>query len=312
MPSILKLIRIRNLVLIVLLQIFLHEFLIRPIFAAYGIELMLSDLQFYLLVVLSVFIASAGYIINDYFDLRMDYINKPGEVLVGKTVKRRVAMALHLVLSGIGVLIGFSLAWSIHIPILGLVPLMTVGLLWFYSTDYKRQFLIGNIIISLLTIFPIVFLIVFEPAIFKAYFSENREVAILLFKVIGSFSALAFLLSFLNALVKDIHDMEGDMLYKFRTLPIVIGERNSKIIFAVIALIVILFLAYIQNLQYANEAFIPFMYMMFTLQIPLIFVSVFLFFTNENKYYFLVLRLMGYIMVAGLFSIPVLYYFPGV
>lgn len=311
MRSIFKLFRITNIVLVVLLQFFLRKFFIAPLLASFGLELLLSEMQFFLLLVMTVSITTAGYIINDYFDLKRDYINRPeADIIVGKTVKRRVAMASHLVLSLIGILIGLYLAWVLKVWVLGLLPIFVVGLLWFYSTEYKRQFVIGNLVLAFIAILPILFTILYEPVLFKSYLSvEYRQVAVLIFKVIGFFSAIAFGINLLYALVKDLHDMPGDEATNSRTLPIVAGEMSSKFTFTIVSVLIIFALFYIQNMQYLNKVYVPLMYIVFAIELPLIIANVMLYLTNKTEKYRFIVRLMSVIMVLGIFAIPVLYYF---
>jgi 4-hydroxybenzoate polyprenyltransferase len=258
-------------------------------------------------------IAAAGYIINDYFDLKIDYVNRSGDdIIIGNTIKRRVAMLLHIVLSSIGVLIGCYLAYTLHIWVIALAPMLVVGLLWFYSTDYKRQFLVGNLVLSFLSIFPILILILFEPAIFQAYYSfEYRAVAVLIFKVLLYFSFIAFGVSLVYAILKDLHDLPGDEAVNAKTLPILAGETTAKLTISFISVAIIFALFYIQNMQYLNNAYIPLVYIIFGIELPLIFVNIMVFFADQTKKYAVLLKVMYVIMLFGVFSILILNYFPG-
>src|SRR5688500_6061266 len=119
---------------------------------------------FYLLALASVLIAAAGYIINDYFDLNIDRINKPGQQVIGTLIRRRWAIIWHMLFTSIGVLLSFYISFKIGYLLIGSLNLLAVVLLWFYSTTFKKQLLIGNITISLLTAWVILVL----------YFSEVR------------------------------------------------------------------------------------------------------------------------------------------
>lgn len=313
MRSIFKLFRISNIILVVLLQIFLRRYFVTPILTSFGLELVLTDFQFILLLIMTVSITTAGYVINDYFDLKRDYINRnEKDVIIGKTVKRRMAMATHFILSGVGIAIGFYLSYVIHVWVLALLPIFIVGLLWFYSTEYKRQFLIGNIVLAFVAVLPILITILYEPALFRAYFNpEYKPVAILLFKVIGFFSLIAFGINLLYALVKDLHDIPGDEATNCRTLPIVAGEMASKFTFTIISVMIIFALFYIQNMQYLNNAYIPLMYIVFAIEVPLVVANAMLYLTNKSEKYRFIIRLISIIMIFGIFAIPVLNYFPG-
>lgn len=313
MISFFKLIRLPNLILIALLQFFLRKYFVQPIMGSFSLELVLSDTQFYLLILMTSLIAAAGYIINDYFDLKIDYVNRSGDdIIIGNTIKRRVAMLLHIVLSTVGVLIGCYLAYALKIWVIALAPMFVVGLLWFYSTDYKRQFLIGNVVLAFLSIFPILILMLFEPSIFKAYYSfENRAVAVLIFKVLLYFASIAFGISLIYAFLKDLHDMPGDEAVNARTLPIVAGETTSKLSITFVSVALIFALFYIQNMQYLNNAYIPLVYIIFAIELPLIIVNVMVYFADQTKKYALLLKVMYAVMLFGVFSILILNYFPG-
>ncbi len=115
-------------------------------------------------------IAAAGYIINDYFDTRADLINKPTRVVVGVAISRKLAMILHLVLNVMGVGIGVYLAFYVGLPALSLVFMLSTGLLWFYSTNYKKQFLVGNLTVAFLTALVPLMVVLFEiPLLNKEY-----------------------------------------------------------------------------------------------------------------------------------------------
>src|ERR1019366_9227099 len=119
MIAFLKLIRLPNLLIIAFTQYMIRLCLIEPILKASGFELQMSDLEFALLVLAVVFVSAGGYIINDYFDVRIDNINKPEQLVIDKGIKRRVAMGAHAVLSCLGVAIGIFLSWKCNILMAG-------------------------------------------------------------------------------------------------------------------------------------------------------------------------------------------------
>src|SRR4029077_2014753 len=115
-------------------------------------------LHFIFITLASLFIAAVGYIINDYFDINIDEINKPEKMVVDKVIHRRWAIAWHFMLSFTGLV--FT---ALALPVFGkwyliLANIACVALLWFYSTNFKKSLLIGNIVISLLTAWTILFI----------------------------------------------------------------------------------------------------------------------------------------------------------
>ena len=166
-----KLIRFSNLLLLVLTQYMIRLFLLQPILHLTGMELQMSEWEFALLVLATVFIAAGGYIINDCFDVHIDSSNKPESLIIDKEIKRRSAMAAHAALSSLGVAIGIFISWRSNILLSGSALFaIAVMALWFYSATFKYQFLIGNIVVALLTAMAPFLVALFEiPRIVATY-----------------------------------------------------------------------------------------------------------------------------------------------
>lgn len=218
--SFLQLVRWPNLVFIVLTQLLLYFCIYLPIF---------NDPQparLSWLIAASVCIAAAGYIINDYFDLNIDQINKPQKnMLLGK-LSRRWAIVWHLALSFMGVL-ATALAVGLSKWYLILGNCGCVFLLWVYSTSLKRRAIVGNLAISVLTAWTVLIL-------FFAFTSPDQAFAahpltIRFFRLCFMYAGFAFVSSMVREAVKDMEDLEGDIRYHCRTLPIVAGIRATKI-----------------------------------------------------------------------------------
>ena len=239
MVAFLKLIRWPNLVFIVLTQM-LFFYCILP-FVYKGMDAVsLSSNYFYLLVTASVCIAAAGYIINDYFDLNIDQVNKPDSIIIQKYIKRRWAIFWHMSLSFTGVIITIIISWKIGNWIIGPANLIIVFLLLFYSTTFKKKFLIGNIIISLLTAWVVFVLYISELDL--ATFSRQffyRAALTKIFKLAVLYGGFAFVISLVREVIKDMEDIKGDEAFGCRTMPIVWGIPASKV-FAGVWLIVLM------------------------------------------------------------------------
>ena len=221
LSTFLKLVRWPNLVFIILTQVLFYSCVYQPIFGeSHGRTLAW-------LIVASVFIAAAGYIINDYFDLNIDQINKPEKNVFVRQVHRRWAIIWHFLLSLAG-LVATALAAGLHRWYLVAANLLCVLLLWFYSTSFKRRLLIGNIIISLLTAWTvlILFFAFTEPR--QAIAGSNAH-TIKFFRIAFLYAGFAFVSSLIREAIKDMEDLEGDARYGCRTLPIVAGVRATKI-----------------------------------------------------------------------------------
>ena len=206
----LRLIRVQNLLIVVLTQFLARFFLVGPSAddQPAGYLQLFFDPSLWLLSLSTVCIAAAGYIINDYFDIKIDLVNKPQRVIIGRYLKRRVAMGVHQILNVIGCLIGLYLSKWVF-----LIDVVAVSLLWFYSAQFKRQPLIGNVIVSLLTAFSLIVLAV--------YYRQNAEMLLI-------YALFSFGISLIREIIKDMQDIRGDARFGCRTLPIVWGLRRTK------------------------------------------------------------------------------------
>jgi 4-hydroxybenzoate polyprenyltransferase len=243
-----RLIRLPNLLIIMLTQSLIRWSLLGPLVSAKGLSLQMSNTLFVVLMLATVLITAGGYVINDYFDRRIDTVNGPEEVIVGHSISLRFSMALHLVLTSLGILLGFFVAYRVHYFYLGVLFLLGAGILWFYSTTYKRQLLIGNLIVALLTGFIPLLVLLFElPLLYRNYssilVSGGLNLGYLVMWV-GGFGGFAFLLTLAREIIKDAEDIEGDTSYGRRTLPAVAGLGISKAVaialFAITSLALIL------------------------------------------------------------------------
>ena len=216
-----RLIRWPNLFFIALTQALFYYCVYTPLFQPNG------EKELAWLIVASVFIAAAGYIINDYFDLNIDQINKPGKNVFAAVINRRWAIIWHFVFSlvGIGATI---LAVGLHKWYLVLANIGCVALLWLYSTSFKRKLLVGNVVISLLTSWTvlILFFMFTEPR--QAIVGQDENIT-KLFRTAFLYAGFAFISSLIREAVKDMEDMEGDARYGCKTLPIVAGLKATKI-----------------------------------------------------------------------------------
>jgi 4-hydroxybenzoate polyprenyltransferase len=196
---------------------------------------------FVLLVLSTVLIAAAGNIINDYFDTRIDRINKPGEVIVGRTVKRRVAMTTHLVLSAVGLVLGAFVAWRSGQFKWVLIPAFAIGALWSYSTYYKRQLIIGNGLVATLTALVPLTVGLYEIPMLQRWFADppvivlpNGEQYLMeasvqeLWYFTLIYTAFAFVSTLVRELQKDMADVRGDEAEGCRTVPIVWGMKWAR------------------------------------------------------------------------------------
>lgn len=291
----LKLVRFPNLVIIALTQYFLRYALITN----YGIPHALSDFQFSLLVLATVLIAAGGYAINDYFDVRVDQINRHDEMVVDVHIKRRVAMALHFAFSGAGILIAVFLAYKVEMLKLAIIQFGCGGLLWFYSTHFKKQFLTGNIIIGFLTSLTVLIVGIYEivPALTPEAVNSSRG----LFLIITGYSIFAFISTLIREIIKDLEDLKGDRQMGYNTLAISFGERKARSI-AILLSLVMLLLIIIISYKLFKDAVPQLIYITAAIILPLLYLVYVLSYANEKQNYSRASNLMKLLMLTGMFS----------
>lgn len=305
-----QLIRLRNLAIVAATQYLMRFAVIKPILSLSGFTLQFSEFDFAMLVVATVCLTAAGYAINDYFDTKTDLLNRPDTVVVGRKIARRHAMTIHLVLNTIGILAGFYAAYKVGIYQLGFIFVIVTGLLWYYSTSYKRQFLIGNLLVALLTAMVPIMVALFEiPMLNESY----REILIKnftnlnsIFLWVAGFGYFAFITTLAREIVKDIEDFEGDQAYGRNTLPIVLGINVTKHIVALVLLITGISVIYAW-VNFVNDNF-SLVYFVFALILPISFSIYKIYKAKTVAHYRFVAGFLKFIMLFGiLYSVLVWY-----
>ena len=304
MTSFLHLIRFPNLLIIVFTQYVMRYAVIFPLAQSRGVWFQLSGFTFFLLVFSTMCTAAAGYAINDYFDVKTDKINRPGRVVVGKKIGRHKTVMTHIILCAIGILLGGYVTYKAGIPKLALAYIVVAAILWLYSSVYKRQFLIGNIIVALFSALIPMTVLLDIPPIYKFYGSFLLEQgANLNFAVywISGISVFAFLTTLSHEIIKDAEDFEGDSAYGCRSVPIVLGNRYTKwIIIGINAVIVVMMgLAYGCFPRYLHNSF-SFFYILLLLVVPVIIISWKVYQATTSNDYRRAGNRMKWVMLAGI------------
>ena len=314
----LKLMRGKNLLIIAFTQYLMRYSIILPILKHDGYVSQFGDLNFFFLVLSTMAIAAAGYVINDYFDTKTDILNRPNTVVVGKHISRRSAMTLHIVLNVVGVILGLYISYQINLYKLVYIYVIITGLLWFYSTSYKRQYLTGNIIVAILTgIVPFMTVLYEIPPLNVKYLNTLLQLHTnfyhILYWILG-FSIFAFLTTLAREIIKDVEDFEGDRAYGRRTLPVVSGVKVAKIVVISITSVVILLLFYVYftRLQYLVELggfeFASAIYLLIFLLIPNVLLIIKLIKAQSKENWHFTSNLSKLIMLFGILYSLIVYY----
>ncbi len=270
-----RLTRVPNLIILAITQ-YLTAIFLTDAHASWKAYLL--DWRLLLLSLSTIAIAAAGYIINDYYDIKIDLINKPEKVVVGKVLKRRVVMAAHIALNAAGIGVGVLLWW-----VLGFIHFAAAFLLWFYSNRLKRLPLIGNLTIALLS-----GLAVFVVSIL---YRDHRL-------LIDVYALFAFAISLIREIIKDMEDVEGDALFGCRTLPIIWGIRKTKnLLYGLIAFFI--FLLFFLAGMIGNQILI---YYFILLSLPFTFFTLRLVQADTRREYAFLSDFCKLLMLSGILS----------
>lgn len=294
-PAFFRLIRWQNGVFIILTQLLFYFCIYKAVNKA---DEPLQPIIW--LIIASVLIASAGYIINDYFDLNIDRINKPEKNVVDSVISRRWVILWHLLLSLAGI-VATAIAVSFQKWYLILANVVCVILLWLYSTSFKRQLLIGNIVIAILTAWTILILF-FSQVPYNAAFNSPDEVTVKFFRVAFLYAGFAFIITIIREAIKDVEDMEGDRRYGCKTLPIVAGVTATKIYTAVWIVVLVAALVVLQLYILQFQWWWAILYLTFGVIIPLLYLFVKHYKAKSSQEFAKLSSLTKWITLAGILS----------
>jgi 4-hydroxybenzoate polyprenyltransferase len=312
MRAFLNLIRWPNLLIVILTMVLMRYAVLAPLIGRIGVILLKGTggeipmvlqfplVDFILLVIATVFLTAGGYVINDYFDIKTDLINK-GKVIVGTRVPRRQAMMWHNIFNIAGVSIGFYISWRSGYFWLGTMFLLVSGLLYFYSASYKRQFLIGNLVVATLVAMVPLLVVIYEwPALYR-YYTVNAislpDINFILYWV-GGFAVFAFLTTLTREIIKDIEDFEGDIAYGRNTVPVVTGVLAAKII-SISLITLTVALLYLVWYMFINDK-ITLIYLSVAIVLPLGYVIFKVVVSSDRKQLHNASSIMKVVMLTGI------------
>ena len=303
MRDFLKLIRYQNLLMLAFMQLLLRFGFLEQ----QNAPLSLANWQFGLLVLSTVLIAAAGYVINNIFDQHTDKENKPNKLIVGKSISESAAYNIYVMLNIAGVAIGFYLSNVIERPGFASIFIVVAATLYLYATSLKQMVLIGNIVVALLLSFSVIIIGIFD--LYPATYEGNQLEMATLFSILSDYAIFAFIINFIREMVKDLEDINGDYNSGMTTLPIALGvSRASKIVFALSFIPIGILLYYINMYFMASKLYILAIYCLIFVVGPLIYFTVKVGSAKkQNEFYHLSL-VLKFVILFGVISIAVLSY----
>ncbi|TRZ43287.1 geranylgeranylglycerol-phosphate geranylgeranyltransferase [Robertkochia solimangrovi] len=265
-----------NVLVIVLAQYLASIYILAP---HLPLRAVLFDPNLFAIVAASAVAIASGYIINSFYDAEKDLINRPRKTLLDQQISQQFKLSTYFILNFISVIFASYVSFRAVI----FFSLYIFGI-WFYSHKLKRIAIVGNITSAILAITP--FFAVF-------IFYRNFE------PVIFVHAIFLFLIILIREMVKDLENMKGDIVYDYNTLPVLYGERVSKI---TITLLVVLTLVPAYSLiRYFEVGHMT--YFFYFCMVALLFFLILLWRSGDKKDYLLLHNILKVIIVAGVFSI---------
>jgi 4-hydroxybenzoate polyprenyltransferase len=308
--AVFRLVRWLNL-LIIILSMYSFQFCVVGLYLnAAGLAPTLNWAYFSLLVLSTVLIAAAGNVANGYFDFEMDMEYKPEKAIIGKYISIDTAFALQMGLSVAGVLLGFFLSYHFGNIKLGYVFLSVAALLWMYSQILKKYFLIGNIVVALLSAFVFVLPVLFE-AHFMDYFPTDNLVLArrIILSELKWYFLFAFAVSLMREIIKDAEDKEADAAYGMSTLAVVLPRYAVNGIIILLCLGCMVAIGFLQVYFWKYGLKKHLWYALFFLQFPLLTDIISTTQAKDKTDYHNLSVLFKLLMFFGIASLPLFYWF---
>ncbi len=274
--SLFSVVRGYNILVLILAQYLTSMFILAP---ELPLREVLFDPNLFFLVLATASVVASGYIINNFYDSEKDLINRPHKTMLDRFVSQRTKLSVYFILNLAGVF--FASYVSFRTVVFFSIYIFFI---WLYSYRIKKLLFLGNLVVSILTITPFF-------AIFVYY--KNMDA------VIFVHAAFLYLIVVMRELVKNLENMRGDMVAGYETIPIVYGEKLSKIL--LIGLALLSFIPAFLLIKYFEIGEMD--YFFYAALVLLIIFLVILFFSKAKWQYLLLHNLLKFLIVAGIFSI---------
>jgi len=274
--SMLSVVRGYNIVIIVLAQYLASIFIFSP---DKSLREILLDLNLYFIVLASICVIAAGYIINNFYDADKDRINRPYKAKIDSIVNQKTKLYIYFFLNFLGFCFGFLVSWRA-----ALFFAVYIFLIWLYSHKLRQYPLVKLFSAAILAILP-----------FFAVFVYYKNFSTIIF----THASFLFFILLIRELIKDLENIKGDIVLNYTTLPIKYGEYFTKLLITFISLFT---LSPIYFLMKYPEIGLMKYYFYFSVIVLIIFI-VLLWRSNSEKNYMVLHNILKLLIIAGIFSL---------
>lgn len=247
-----------------------------------SVKAVVFDINLMLLVLASALAIAGGYIINNFYDSEKDLINRPRKTMLDRLVSQNTKLSFYFVLNFLTVILASYVSFRAVVFFS-----IYIFAIWFYSHKLKKLPFIGNLVSAILTITP--FFVVFV-------YYKNFE------HVIFVHAMFLFFIISMRELIKDLENLQGDLAQNYQTIPVVYGEKVSKIMLTILGLLTLI-PAFLLIFQYQVGRMNFYFYLSIALLATFI---IMLWKSNSKQQYVLLHNILKFIIVLGVISIPLI------
>lgn len=157
-------------------------------------------------------------------------------------------MRFFQILTACGIAMGIAVAVVVRSTTLGLIYVVVPGLLWFYSSSYKRQFIVGNVIVAFASALVPMLIAFANVSYLKHSYGEVVQYSPAshdLYIWLGGFALFAFLCTWIREVIKDLQDQTGDRELECHSMPIKMGETPTKVFVTAMVLLTVGLIAWL-------------------------------------------------------------------
>jgi len=256
----LRLIRIKNLIIILITEIIVNYCLIEHFLSINNLAYRMSNVVFLLIAISSILIAAGANIHNDIQDKDIDAKSKPEKPIPSGAISLNAANILVIIFNLFGIILTLAAAYLIGEPMVAIFQFSILAILYAYSMSLKCTKIIGNIIVSTsIAMVPVLIwiYIIYDHAAHGLMFNYNlRWMHFSVFFL----SAFAFISTLIREIIKDREDMKGDLDCGCRTWASEISAQTFRIsiiiLSIILVIIILLYQLYFPNLLFYKVSFI--------------------------------------------------------
>jgi 4-hydroxybenzoate polyprenyltransferase len=209
----------------------------------------LLDWRLFLIVSASSLTIASGYIINNFYDTKKDLINRPRKAMLDRLVSQGTKLKVYFSINLFVVFLASFISWKAILFFSSFI-----FIIWYYSHKLKKYPIIGNLTAAFLAVLPFFGVLMYYKNFYDVIFAH---------------ATFLYLLILLREFVKDLENIEGDLVADYKTIPVLYGEVAAKYTITVLIILTIIpvyFLIDVYDVGYMDVYFyISYMFLLFFL-----------------------------------------------